>query len=94
MFKRAFEDFFFCPWTFFKSLLLSPITIDQIFNATKKHFHENRLRTNPTTKQASKDDGKENNEDNTNNHQYGKKVHVLRPKNLTKDDEFTVNDVK
>ena len=37
---------------------------------------------------------KENDKNNTDNHQNSKKVHVLRPKYLSKDHEFSVNDVQ
>jgi hypothetical protein len=72
MFQYAFEDFLLCPWTFIKTLLFCPISVNPVFNATEKHFHENGLWANPAAKQAPKDDGEENDKHDTHNHQNGK----------------------
>ena len=84
-FQPLLADFFPVPSLFVQFHLRIAVTLYGILHATENHLKENRLRTDPPTKDTPKGHRKEQDKDHSYNHRKHKKVKVLWPKRKTKD---------
>jgi hypothetical protein len=87
-------DLFRIPRHFIQADLFAPVPVDPVLYATENHFHEDSLRTYPTTKDPAVGHGKENDEYHPDDHHDHEDVKILWPKRKTKDIEAPFQDVQ
>ncbi|MPN20217.1 hypothetical protein SDC9_167595 [bioreactor metagenome] len=92
-FKESFPDFFGVPFLSVKFHLFVSVSFNRVFNFSENHFHENGLRTNPTTKDPTKNHGKQNNENNGGNCAQCEDKEILRIKRLPQNKELPIQNI-
>ena len=70
------------------------VAFNQIFNAAKNHFHEQRLRASPATPESAKCAGENKNAGDEQQHGDGKDGRILWPKNLAENGKSPLDDVE
>src|SRR5688572_16123789 len=80
------------PFLIGQHFLSGGITFYEIFNFPEQHFHEYRLRADPSAKQPSEGGGEQDDKHDERNHRKTEYEKVLWPEHLTENDEFGFGD--
>jgi hypothetical protein len=94
MLQDSLENLFSIPGLSFELALLVGITIDEIFDFTKDHFHEDGLWTSPSTKKATIDDCKQEDAHHKSQRGQYKYKTVLGPESHTQNDKFAFYNIE
>ena len=94
MLQDPFENLFCIPFLGFEFALFICVTIDEIFDFSKDHLHEDGLGAGPTTKEPSKNDSKQKYPYHKGQRGQYKNETVLGPEGHTQDDKFTFYNVE
>ena len=92
MLQSLLEDLFISPRRFSKLYLVLVISLNPVFYAPENHFHENGLRTNPSTKQAAIYHCEESDKDDPGDHEQDEEVEVILTKYSSQDHKFPLKD--
>ena len=94
MLRQLDPDLACTPWSFAEQSLFRSIPFDQILHFAEQHFHEIRLRANPSAEQTAESCREKNDEHDEGDHRYPEDEEILRPEDLPENDEFGIGDVE
>jgi hypothetical protein len=70
------------------------ITINQVFDLSENHFHENGLWTHPPAEDSTENDREQDDKDYGYQKRHNEKVEILGPERLTENIEFSIYDIE
>src|SRR5690606_16937423 len=88
------SDFLSIPLLFIELDLSITVTFYPVFYSSENHFHENGLRTNPTTENTSESYRKHRNEYHSDNHGDHHQIKVLRKKRNPENIELSLKEIQ
>jgi hypothetical protein len=74
--------------------LFAGITVKPVLDPAKDHFHKNGLRACPAAKYSSKNHSEKNDENNESEKANGENEKILRPENLSKENELALYHIE